>query len=174
MRRNYERNPLFKGACGMVINSLIYNPGPRAVHYNLIPENGTAANMNWATHAIGNAAVAHRPRRICALHAWWLRRHRDLTKKTTSRSIERQPLPKTGRYTTSAAKILPMAKPAANGARADTRSKWKSRSGMQARARGSRPIDARIVADTVEDAARSSITKIVGGYPHTKKRAKPS
>ena len=36
---NYERNPLFKGGVrGMVINNLIYDPGPRAVHYNLIPE----------------------------------------------------------------------------------------------------------------------------------------
>lgn len=36
---NYERNPLFKGAVqGQVINNLIYNPGQRATHYNLIAE----------------------------------------------------------------------------------------------------------------------------------------
>jgi pectate lyase len=36
---NYERNPMFKGgARGQVINNLIYNPGQRAVHYNLIAE----------------------------------------------------------------------------------------------------------------------------------------
>ena len=36
---NMERNPLFKGgARGMVVNNLIYDPGPRAVHYNLIRE----------------------------------------------------------------------------------------------------------------------------------------
>lgn len=36
---NYERSPLFKGgARGQVINNLIYNPGQRAVHYNLIAE----------------------------------------------------------------------------------------------------------------------------------------
>ncbi len=36
---NYERNPLFKGGVrGQVINNLIYNPGQRAVHYNLIAE----------------------------------------------------------------------------------------------------------------------------------------
>ncbi len=33
---NYERNPLFKGGVhGAVVNNFIYNPGPRAVHYNL-------------------------------------------------------------------------------------------------------------------------------------------
>ncbi len=36
---NYERNPLFKGGVrGQVINNLIYNPGQRAAHYNLIAE----------------------------------------------------------------------------------------------------------------------------------------
>ena len=36
---NYERSPLFKGgARGQVINNLIYNPGQRAIHYNLIAE----------------------------------------------------------------------------------------------------------------------------------------
>jgi hypothetical protein len=35
---NMERSPLFKGgARGAVINNLIYNPGRRAVHYNLLP-----------------------------------------------------------------------------------------------------------------------------------------
>ena len=57
---NYERSPLFKGGVrGMVINNLIYNPGPRAVHYNLIAE-------EWAGHEyqlgqlalIGNAMRA--------------------------------------------------------------------------------------------------------------------
>jgi hypothetical protein len=36
---NYERNPLFKGgARGQVLNNLIYDPGQRAMHYNLIAE----------------------------------------------------------------------------------------------------------------------------------------
>ena len=36
---NYERSPLFKGgARGQVVNNLIYNPGQRAIHYNLIAE----------------------------------------------------------------------------------------------------------------------------------------
>jgi pectate lyase len=36
---NYERNPLFKaGVHGQVINNLIYNPGVRVAHYNLIAE----------------------------------------------------------------------------------------------------------------------------------------
>ena len=42
---NYERNPLFKGGVhGVIVNNLIYNPGPRVVHYNLMAE-------EWAGHA---------------------------------------------------------------------------------------------------------------------------
>jgi len=36
---NYERSPLFKGGVhGVIVNNLIYDPGPRAIHYNLAPE----------------------------------------------------------------------------------------------------------------------------------------
>jgi hypothetical protein len=57
---NYERSPLFKGGVhGVIMNNLIYNPGPRAIHYNLAPE-------EWLNHpyevgkmtAIGNVLRA--------------------------------------------------------------------------------------------------------------------
>ncbi|NHK26440.1 pectate lyase [Parvularcula flava] len=57
---NYERNPLFKGGVrGAIVNNFIYNPGSRAIHYNLQglewgdvpPENGRMA-------VIGNAMRA--------------------------------------------------------------------------------------------------------------------
>ena len=50
---NNERNPLFKGGVrGTVINNLIYDPGPRAMHYNLIAE-------EWRDHPyqIGQMAL---------------------------------------------------------------------------------------------------------------------
>lgn len=41
---NQERNPLFKGGVrGAVINNLIYDPGQRALHYNLMA-------LEWAGH----------------------------------------------------------------------------------------------------------------------------
>jgi pectate lyase len=57
---NQERSPLFKGGVhGVIVNNLIYNPGPRAIHYNLAPE-------EWLDHpyevgkmtAIGNVLRA--------------------------------------------------------------------------------------------------------------------
>jgi pectate lyase len=36
---NYERSPLFKGGVrGVIVNNFIYNPGPRAIHYNLMAQ----------------------------------------------------------------------------------------------------------------------------------------
>ncbi len=50
---NMERSPLFKGGVhGVIVNNLIYNPGPRAIHYNLAPE-------EWLDHewAVGKMSV---------------------------------------------------------------------------------------------------------------------
>lgn len=53
---NLERSPLFKGGVrGSVINNLIYNPGQRAVHYNLMAlEWGSHAYQNGQLSAVGN------------------------------------------------------------------------------------------------------------------------
>ena len=49
---NYERNPLFKGGVrGAIVNNLIYNPGPRVVHYNLMAE-------EWADHAYQTGQIS--------------------------------------------------------------------------------------------------------------------
>jgi hypothetical protein len=53
---NLERNPLFKGgARGSVVNNLIYNPGERALHYNLMAlEWGSYPYQNGQMSAVGN------------------------------------------------------------------------------------------------------------------------
>jgi pectate lyase len=57
---DYERSPLFKGGVhGAIVNNLIYDPGQRAIHYNLIAE-------EWGPHpyqvgmmsAVGNVLRA--------------------------------------------------------------------------------------------------------------------
>lgn len=57
---NYERNPLFKGgARGQVINNFIYNPGQRAMHYNLIAEEWIGHNYSSGQMVMrGNAMRA--------------------------------------------------------------------------------------------------------------------
>lgn len=53
---NYERNPLFKGGVrGTIVNNLIYNPGQRAIHYNLMAnEWGATAPVDGHITAVGN------------------------------------------------------------------------------------------------------------------------
>ena len=47
-----ERTPLFKGgARGAIINNLIYDPGQRAIHYNLIAE-------EWGDHPYQTGEMA--------------------------------------------------------------------------------------------------------------------
>jgi pectate lyase len=53
---NVERSPLFKGGVrGSVVNNLIYDPGKRAVHYNLMAlEWGNRPYINGQMSAVGN------------------------------------------------------------------------------------------------------------------------
>jgi hypothetical protein len=53
---NVERSPLFKGGVhGAVVNNLVYNPGKRAVHYNLMAlEWGDRPYVTGRMSAVGN------------------------------------------------------------------------------------------------------------------------
>jgi len=57
---NYERSPLFKGGVhGVIVNNLIYDPGPRAIHYNLAPEEwGTVPYQVGKMSVVGNVLRA--------------------------------------------------------------------------------------------------------------------
>jgi pectate lyase len=57
---NGERHPLFKGGVrGSVVNNLIYDPGKRAVHYNLMAlEWGEHPYVNGQMSAVGNVLRA--------------------------------------------------------------------------------------------------------------------
>src|SRR5262249_37002660 len=113
---NYERNPLFKGGVrGMVINNLIYDPGPRAVHYNLIPEEwGDHPYQTGQLTLIGNVMRAG-PSTPNAVALFQLGGSGDIELYWEDNvAVDRlgRALPQTGRYTTSKAQILKLAKPA--------------------------------------------------------------
>jgi hypothetical protein len=163
---NHERNPLFKGGVhGVVINNLIYNPGPRAVHYNLIAEewreqpyqNGRLALIGNVLRG-GPSTPAHLPLFIEYYEA------DNIAVDWTG-----QELPKFGRYTNSSAKVIPMTKPALPPGvtplpAAEVQDAVIRNAGARPWDRD--PIDARIVADTIE--GRGEIIdseEQVGGYP---------
>ncbi len=110
-----ERSPLFKGGVhGTIVNNFIYNPGTRAVHYNLQPlEWGEVPFENGRMTAVGNVLRAgpstHPDVAFLMIGgAGNLDYHgRDNV------AVDRlgRPLPMFGRYTTSAARIIEHAQP---------------------------------------------------------------
>ncbi len=169
-----ERSPLFKGGVhGAIINNLIYDPGQRAVHYNLIA-------AEWGDHPfqvgkitlIGNAMRAgpSTPNDV-ALFMLGGAGDVELYMKDNI-AVDRigRPLPLLGRYTTSAAKIIEVktAPPLPEGLKPISAADVESSVIANA---GARPWDRdehdwRVIADTIEGRGRIIDSQDdVGGYP---------
>jgi hypothetical protein len=108
---NRERNALFKGgAWGAMVNNLIYNPGGKAVHYNLIAhEWGGQPHQVGKVTLVGNVYRAG-PGTAERLPLFTLGGVGDVQLfEQDNLAVDRhgQPLPITGRYTTSA-EIVPV------------------------------------------------------------------
>jgi len=170
---NYERNPLFKGGVhGMVINNLIYDPGVRAVHYNLIAEEWAGNEYERGRMTLIGNVMRAGPSTANDIAFFMLGGSGDIELYDEDNiAVDRigRPFPKTGTYTTSGAKILPLKKPSL-----PTNVKVMQATAVQDKVIygvGARPwdrdaIDSRIVADTIE--GRGAIIddeSQVGGYP---------
>lgn len=170
---NYERNPLFKGGVhGVVINNLIYNPGPRAVHYNLIAEEWRGQPYQTGRLALIGNVLRGGPSTPPHLPLFMLGGSGDIEYyEADNIAVDwtGQVLPKFGRYTNSSAKVVPMAKPTLPFGvtplpAAEVQDAVIRNAGARPWDRD--PIDARIVADTIE--GRGEIIDSedqVGGYP---------
>lgn len=112
---NHERNALFKGGVwAAMVNNLIYNPGQRAVHYNLV-------GHEWAGHPLQTGRVtlvanAYRqgPDTRAGLPLFTLGGQGDVAlfmQGNLAQDAQGQVLPQTGRYTSGAAQILPAEQP---------------------------------------------------------------
>jgi Pectate lyase. len=178
---NYERNPLFKGGVrGMVLNNLIYNPGPRAVHYNLIAEEwrGQPYQVGQMT-LIGNV-LRGGPNTPPGLALFMLGGSGDIELyEDDNIAVDwvGRPFEKFGRYTTSSARIVPMARPALPfnvqllHAAAVQDAVIRT---VGARPWDRDPIDARIVADTIEGRGEIIDDQAqVGGYPQYQETRAP-
>jgi hypothetical protein len=170
---NYERNPLFKGGVrGMIVNNLIYDPGPRALHYNLIAEEwGEQAFQLGRMVAIGNVMRAgpSTPPDVAFMmlggsgSVEW---HAE-----DNLAVDRlgRPLPATARYTTAGAQLIPIPRPPLpQGVKVLASVEVQDH---VIRNVGARPwdrdaVDARIVANVIEGrGAIISSEREVGGYP---------
>ena len=170
---NYERSPLFKGgARGHVINNLIYNPGQRAMHYNLIAEEWLGREYSRGEMVVrGNVMRAGPSTETLALFMVGGSGGLDLVLEDNL-AVDRigQPIPQRGSYTTAPVRIdTPRRAPALPfGVRLLPASQVQDAVIASA---GARPWDRddhdrRIVADTIE--GRGVIIDSqddVGGYP---------
>ncbi len=112
---NFERNPLFKGGVrGAIINNFIYDPGQRAIHYNLQAlEWGDQPLQTGRMTVIGNVMRAG-PSTAPHLPMIMIGGDGDLELYARDNAAVDQfgdPLPMTGRYTTGPAKIIESRKP---------------------------------------------------------------
>jgi hypothetical protein len=171
---NLERSPLFKGGVhGQIINNLIYDPGQRAVHYNLIA-------AEWGEHPfqvgkislVGNAMRAgpSTPNDV-ALFMLGGAGDVELYMKDNI-AVDRigRPMPMLGRYTTSPAKIIEVKTAPAFPEGVKPLAAVDVENSVIANA-GARPwerdeTDWRVIADTIEGRGKIiDSEQEVGGYP---------
>ncbi len=112
---NLERSPLFKGGVrGSVINNFIYDPGKRAMHYNLMAlEWGSHPYQNGQMSAVGNV-MRGGPSTDAGLPFMMLGGDGDLEyyeKDNIAVDKFGNPLPMFGRYGETRAKLIKMTKP---------------------------------------------------------------
>ena len=173
---NFERSPLFKGGVqGSVINNMIYNPGQRAVHYNL-------QGIEWAgvppvlgrMDLIGNAMRAG-PSTEENLPLLMIAGVGDLSAHIAGNTaIDRwgNPLPLLGRYTSNVSEIIQSKAPNFDHSALNIMPASQVESYILANA-GARPWDrdqhdVRVLADTAEGRGQIIDTQDqVGGYPNS-------
>ena len=169
---NAERNPLFKGgASGAVVNNLIYDPGPRAVHYNLIAEEWKGhPHESGAVLLVGNVLRAG-PSTPSDVALFTVGGSGDVAfTERDNIAVDRlgRPLPVLGRYTTAPLRMPANSTPLPKGLRVLPAAEVQDDVVANA---GARPwnrdaVDARIVADTIEGRGRIiDSERDVGGYP---------
>lgn len=170
---NRERNALFKGGVqAAMVNNLIYNPGAKAVHYNLVAH-------EWDDHAYANGkvtlvanALRHGPDTAPGTPLFSLGGHGDVELHLDGNlavDAQGQPVAQTGRYTSGAARIL-----VAESPHLPPRLRWLPAGQLEAEltlSAGARPwdrdpIDFKVLSDVAEDRGRIPDSEAESsGYP---------
>jgi pectate lyase len=168
-----ERSPLFKGGVrGAIVNNLIYDPGQRAIHYNLIAEEwGDRAYQTGEMAIVGNVLRGGQST-AAGLPLVTIGGSGDVALyELDNIAVDRwgQPLPMRGSYTTAPIKVLKLRAPGIAGVKPLAARAVQDHVVKNAGAFPRDAIDSRIVADTIE--GRGYIIDSQeewGGYPkHT-------
>ena len=179
---NYERSPLLKGGVhAALVNNLIFNPGAQAIHYNLMDlEWGARPHQLGELSAVGNVLRAGLSSRddIAFLTIGGVGDLRYHGRDNIAVDRQGRPLPMLGRYTTSPARIVEVARPVVWPAGLDVLSADRVETHLLRHA-GARPWDRdahdiRIIFDVAE--GRGEIIddeREVGGYPSVEATSAP-
>lgn len=165
-----ERSPLFKGGVrGAIVNNLIYNPGQRAIHYNLIAEEwGDQPYQTGEMAIIGNVLRGGQSTPE-GLPLVTIGGSGDVALyELDNVAVDRwgKPLPMRGLYTNAPVRILKLPAPKIPGVVALPASQVQDSVIRNAGAFPRDPIDARIVADTIEGRGYIIDSQAEwGGYP---------
>ncbi|MBS7458172.1 pectate lyase family protein [Coralloluteibacterium stylophorae] len=171
---NFERNPLFKGGVhGAVLNNLIYNPGQRAIHYNLIAWEWEGEDYQDGVMDIRGNVLRGGMDTAEGLPLLTFGGSGDLRAHLADNiAVDRfgQPLPTSGRYTTGPARLVEtdtgMDLPRGFALRPAAEVEEAVLAEAGARPWDRDPHDIRIIADVVEGRGRILDSQDqVGGYP---------
>ncbi|WP_422016543.1 pectate lyase family protein [Roseateles sp.] len=109
---NRERNALFKGgAWGAMVNNLVYNPGGKAAHYNLVAHEWQGRPYQTGRITLAGNVYRAGPGTAEKLPFFTLGGAGDVElfeQDNLAFDRQGQPLPITGRYTASNAQIVPV------------------------------------------------------------------
>ncbi len=171
---NRQRNALFKGgAQGAMVNNFIFNPGDRAVHYNLLAKEW--AGQPWQTGRltlVGNA-LRHGPSTVADTAFFTMLGQGDLELHMSDNlavDAKGQPVPLLGSNAQTTGKIIVMAKPdlppgLLTRLAADLARDLPAQVGSRPWARD--PLDAQLLADLAQGRGRLIDSEVENalGYP---------
>lgn len=179
---NYERSPLFKGGVhGLIVNNFIYNPGQRAIHYNLMAlEWGSVEFQVGKMTAVGNVMRAG-PSTETPIALVMIGGHGDLEYYGRDNiAVDRigSELPMFGRYGTDSARLIekdapPVWWPGLTVRAAVEVERWVLEN-AGARPWDRDPHDVRVLADVAEGRGKIiDSEQEVGGYPQVETTSRP-
>jgi hypothetical protein len=179
---NMERSPLFKGGVrGAIVNNLIYNPGRRAVHYNLLPAEWEGQPYQLGIMTLVGNVMRGGPDTVANMPLLQIGGAGDLElyeRDNLAFDIFGEPLPLTGSYTAYPVEVRRTRTPTMSPPHTEILGSGAIEAALYADA-GARPWDRddhdwRVLADVVE--GRSEIIDSeaeVGGYPVVEPTAAP-